>query len=290
MTSATGSPSKAAFPWWLVGFVLVFVILPLVLGLWFARQIKQPVVGVIKLDAAIEAYSASDMLTQITYAREHNEIRAVVLVLDSPGGTVADTEAVYLELLRLRAQKPVVTVINTMSASGAYYLSVGTDYIFAKPTSEVGNIGVIGSMPSTPSIDETTISTGPYKLWGSPRDSYARSIEMVKQGFFQAVKLGRGDALKLTDDEVVSGKLWLGTEALRNGIIDELGTQTQAQEKAAQLARISNYAVSDLRKLSGLPEQVTTTFYFMAPDGTSTGLPAEPGLYLLYVPMPEVVK
>ena len=102
-------------------------------------------VGLINLNTSIDAYSAKDLITQIDYARTHPEVRAVILVLDSPGGTVADTEAVYLEILKLRKTKPVVASINSMAASGAYYLTVGTDYAFAKPTSLVGNIGVIGN-------------------------------------------------------------------------------------------------------------------------------------------------
>ena len=119
---------------------LLWLALPLVIGLLVASLVPQPVIGIIRLEDAIYSYSAQDMIKQIEYAGKHPEVRAVVLVIDSPGGTVVDTEAVYLELAKLRTKKPVVTVINGMAASGAYYLSVGTDYIYAKPSSLVGNI------------------------------------------------------------------------------------------------------------------------------------------------------
>src|SRR5690349_7481235 len=186
---------------------LLWLALPLIAGILIAALVPQPTVGIIYLNDTINAYSAKGLINQIDYARDHPEIRAVVLVLHSPGGTVADTEAIYLELLKLRQTKPFVASINTMAASGAYYLTVGSDYAFAKPTSVVGNIGVIGYLPPLPSILEDTISTGPYKLWGSPRDAYIRQIEMIKQGFYGAVMAGRGDRLTADRDLVLSGQI-----------------------------------------------------------------------------------
>src|SRR5436189_5563925 len=138
--------SKLDLTWERARALLLWFGLPLIAGILLAAFIPQPTVGLIYLNDSINAYSARDLIAQIDYARAHPEIRAVVLVLDSPGGTVADTEAIYLELLKLRQGKPVVASINSLAASGAYYLTAGTDYAFAKPTSDVGNIGVIGYM------------------------------------------------------------------------------------------------------------------------------------------------
>jgi protease-4 len=172
-----------------------------------------------------------------------------------------------------------------MAASGAYYLTVGTDYAFAKPTSLVGNIGVIGYLPSAPTIFEGIISTGPYKLWGTPRDTYVRQIEMIKQGFFGAVKAGRGERLKAGPEVVLSGQIWPGAEALQLGLIDELGAQSDAIEKAASLGHISNYNPVNLATLA-LPQPTTTTYQFFATSETGMTLsyPKEPGVYLLYIP------
>ena len=262
---------------------LLWLALPLVIGVLLASAIPQPVIGIIRLDDAIYSYSARDMITQIQYASEHPEIRAVVLALDSPGGTVVDTEAVYLELAKLRAKKPVVTAINGMAASGAYYLSVGTDYIYTKPTSMVGNIGVISYLPPIPVIYEEIISTGPYKLWGSARDSEMRQADMIKEAFLEAVVLGRGDRLKAETNVVVSGQIWLGNEAVRLGFADELGTESDALDKAAELAGVANYEAADLRELAGI---VDTYYYFFmqTPDGITTPYPAESGMYMLFIP------
>jgi protease-4 len=275
------NPSNA---WEKTRSYLIWLVLPLIIGILLMALIPQPKVGLIYLNTSIDSYSARDLNTQIDYARAHPEISAVVLVLDSPGGTVVDTESIYLEILKLRKNKPVVASINSMAASGAYYLTVGTDYAFAKPTSDVGNIGVIGYLPSAPTIFESIISTGPYKLWGTPRDTYMRQIEMIKQGFFNAVKTGRGDRLKAGPEVVLSGQIWPGTEALRYGLIDELGTQSDAVEKAASLAHISNYQTVNLADLSITPAPIPSNFFATSPEGKILPYPKEGGVYLLYIP------
>ncbi|MBA4380403.1 MAG: hypothetical protein C0393_06985 [Anaerolinea sp.] len=280
---------KLELTWEQVRHLLLWIALPLILGVLIAAALPQPVIGVIYLNDAIYSYSARDMITQINYAREHPEIRAVVLAIDSPGGTVADTEAVYLELLRLRATKPVVTSVGSMSASGAYYLSVGSDYIFARPTSEVGNVGVIGYLPPAPFIFEDVASTGPYKLWGSPRDTFMREMEMIKQSFYQAVRLGRGDRLQVGPEIILRGQIWPGSEALRMGLIDALGSESEAVEKAANLARVANYQTADLRELAGI-QTTYSPFFFQSPEGISMPYPKEPGIYLLYIPPLPVGK
>lgn len=282
----TESPTRFK---WGVGSWVVFVFLPLAAGLLLMLLIPSPKIGIIRLDEAIGGESAKALQTQITYARENTDIKAIVLVLNTPGGTVTDTEAVYMELARLRQRVPVITVVEGMAASGGYYLSVGTDYIISKPSSLVGNIGVIGVLPPPTGLIESIVSTGPYKMFGSPREEYMRQTEMMKQGFYKAVTLGRGAALKAGPDVVLSGQIWPGSEALRLGIVDALGTQTDGIEKAAAWAGLRNYQVVDLRKASGLPDFVAISFYGQAPDGKpASNLPAQTGLYYLYLPPAEV--
>jgi protease-4 len=275
--------------WEQVRHVLLWIALPLVIGALIAAAVPRPMVGLIRLNDAIYSYTAQDVIAQINYARQHPEVRAVVLALDSPGGTVADTEAVYLELLRLRREKPVVASIGSMAASGAYYLSVGSDYIFAKPTSDVGNVGVIAYLPPTPLIFEDIVSTGPYKLWGYPRDTLMRELEMIKRGFYEAVRLGRGDRLQVGPEVVLRGQVWPGSEALAMGLIDALGAESEAAAKAAELARVRHYQVADLFDLAGLTRS-SGVFFFQSPEGITLPYPTEPGLYLLYVPPLPVEK
>lgn len=267
---------------------LLWIVLPLLIGLVIAAAIPRPVIGVIRLNDAIDPTTARSLITQIDYAIQHPEIRAVVLALDSPGGTVVDTESVYMELTRLREKKPVVTVINGMSASGAYYLTANTDYVYAKPTSLVGNVGVIGYLPPAPFIYEEIISTGPYKLWGSPRDTDMRQIEMIKQGFYQAVTLGRGDRLKIGPEVLLRGQIWPGSEALRLGLIDEIGSENDAFRKAAELARVWHFGTAELNYLAALSGP--SGFFIQSPEGITLPYPSEPGIYMLYIPELPVKK
>jgi protease-4 len=267
---------------------ILILILPLLAGILIATLIPRPIVGLIYLNDAIHAFSAREMITQIHYARDQADVRAVVIVLDTPGGTVVDTEAVYLEIAKLRQTKPVVTMVQGMAASGGYYLAAGTDFIIAGPGSPVGNIGVIAQLPPSPAVFEDLASTGPYKLTGTPRDSRLRRMEAIKQAFLQAVELGRGDALAIGREVLVSGEIWMGNEARQMGLVDDLGSISTATEQAAQLARISNYEIADLRELAGLPPSFFFPFFLETEAGMQTPYPRSVGLFLLYIPPDEV--
>jgi len=269
----------------------LYVIIPLVIGISLSLFIPRPQIGVITLNDAIASTTAQDMITQIIYARTHPQIMAVILVLNTPGGTVTDVESVYMELARLRQTKPVITMVEGMAASGGYYLLSGTDYVFAKPSSTIGNIGVLGYLPTPPTVIAGLYSTGPYKLWGEPQDTFIGEMEMLKQGFYHAVVLGRGSRLKAPAEVILRGQVYTGSDALRMGLIDELGSLSQAYDKAAQMAHIAHYQVIDLKKPSGvLPPAVSQAsgFFQTTKDGATLSYPKDPGIYLLYVPNVEI--
>jgi protease-4 len=270
-------------PW--AGYVL-WLGVPLAAGILLALLIPRPAVGVIYLRDAIYAESAGDVIAQFRYAYDQPGIRAVVLVMDSPGGTVADTESLYLELLRLRERKPVVVSVESMAASGAYYLAVGADYLMTKPSSQVGNIGVRTVLPDAPSVYEDEVSTGPYKFYGGSRDETLRLLDPLKESFYQAVRLGRGDLLRATPENILSGKLFIGSQALLMGLIDALGTQSDALDKAAGLAHIWNYETRDLLPLAveRTEDAVPSLFFIETETGAQTAYPRRPGVYYLYIP------
>ena len=182
-------PKKKKASVWNFKAILLFILIPLLTGVILASFIPQPVIGTIEIRDAIDNRMSRWVMEQLDYARSHPEVRAVVLLLDCPGGTINDTELIYLEIINLRKTMPVVTMVEGLSASGAFYLSVGTDFIFSNPSAMVGNIGVVGFLPPIPMVFEETISTGPYKLWGTPRDMYIRQIDMMKESFLQVVLL-----------------------------------------------------------------------------------------------------
>jgi len=267
---------------------ILFIVLPLLIGLFLSAFIPQPQIGTITLTNAIDDLETNNAVNQIRYAENHAEIRAIVLIIDCPGGTINGTELIYLELLKLRQSKPVVTMVEGLSASGAYYISAGTDYIFANPSSMVGNIGVIGTIPSKPRVFEEEYSTGPYKLWGWPQDTYIRQMDMMKSTFLQAVLNGRGKNLKISSEQILRGEIYPANEAYRLGLIDEMGPRGDAIDKAAELAHISHYQIVDLEQKTSEEKQAATDstkgFFAVDENGNSTGKPREPGLYYLYIP------
>ncbi|RJQ39431.1 MAG: S49 family peptidase [Anaerolineaceae bacterium] len=267
------------------GTVFLIFILPLIAGIILSCFIPRPIIGIISVRDEIDTKMSLRVIKEIDYARSHPEIKAVVLILDSPGGTINDTELIYLELLKLRETKPVVTMVEGLSASGSFYLSMGTDYIFSNPSARIGNVGVIGTLPSYPMVLEETISTGPYKLFGNQREGYTRFIELIKESFYQVVELGRGDRLKLSKEEILRGELYPASEAVKAGLIDEVAPRSSAVEKAAQLAHIAHYKIIDLTEaVADESSEEESSFFILDENGVSTGYPKESGIYLLYIP------
>jgi len=107
---------------------------------------------------------------------------------------------------------------------------------------------------------------------------------MLKNGFLQAVLLGRGDKLKLNHEELLSGEIWAGSEAVRFGLVDELGGLSQAYEKAAALGKISHYLVKDIREMLGKKEPIQDTIFFQLSEGLITPYPRKQGIYYLFIP------
>jgi ClpP class serine protease len=111
-----------------------------------------------------------------------------------------------------------------------------------------------------------------------------RQVDMIKDAFYEAVKLGRGDRLQASPETVVSGKIWLGSEAVRLGLADAIGAESDALDKAAQLAGVANYKTADLRELAGIASPYYFPFFIESPQGVRTPYPVEPGVYMLFIP------
>ncbi|MBA7665897.1 Protease 4 [subsurface metagenome] len=193
-----------------------------------------------------QAY-ADDIVDALRYARNSSDIKAVVLQIDSPGGLAVTTEQIYLDLLRLRQQKPVVASIGTSAASGGYYIAVASNFIYAEPTSQLGSIGAFLTLPSPEELDEDVMTSGPFKATGGSTRKYTGVLETFRQQFVDAVVSQRGDRLKISEEELSQAEIYTGTESLRYGLIDAIGTSSAAIEKAASLAHIRNYEVVELQ-------------------------------------------
>jgi protease-4 len=228
--------------------ILFFALLGLLLGgLLSVPVIPRPTIATITISGVIldQAYT-DDILDMLRYARDEDSVRAVVLRINSPGGGASATEQIYLDALRLRQQKPVVVSVGTSATSGGYYIAVAANFIYAEPTSQLGNVGAWVSLPSPEELDEDVGTTGPFKAIGGSRRKAMGQLEMVRQEFVEAVMSQRGDRLQLSEEELSRAELYAGVEGLRYGLIDDIGTRTAAIERAAELAGLRNYEVVDL--------------------------------------------
>ncbi len=263
-------------------FIVAYTLLALaalVLAGWLLlHPYKGPQVGVITLSGIINGDSAAEVTALLRRAEETPSIRAVVLLVESPGGSASASEELYLSMLRFRERKPVVTSVGGIAASGGYYVASATDYIYAKPTSFVGSIGAWTYLPAREAVGEDILPTGPFKAIGGSQRRAAQQLEMVKEGFLDAVFAQRSGLLKLSKEELSQAELYMGIEGLSLGLVDALGPTTAAVEKAAELAGISRYQVVDL----SLPEDGLFSLLRSERERFPTQPRFAPEIYFLY--------
>jgi protease-4 len=246
------------------------------------------VVGIVRINGFIQDESgfgrittADDVITMLRYARDSSEIKAVVLDINSPGGLASASEEVYMDVLRLRQKKPAVASMGSIGASGAYYVAVATDHIYALPTSIVGSIGVVTRLPSPVQIDERTLTSGPFKETGGSNREWVYQSQLAANAFQQAVANQRGDRLKMSEEELRSARIYVGTVALEKGLIDEIGSISDAIDKAAGMARIKNYRVVDINKKLNLTK--TSSVFFVNKSEAMQETNTAPVNYYLYL-------
>ncbi len=245
------TPSSPPTALRMLGGLLLWLAVPLAAGIWLAaRFLPQPAVGLVYLETDIWYGSAEFFKLQLAEIALDDSIKAVVVVIDSPGGEVAPTQDMYYELLSLRQQMPVVGSINGVAASGGYYLALATDPIFAKPNSTIGNVGVWGFAPPELTITEVILASGPFKLTATNTEEFTREIEGMKQEFLNTVLAARGeDRLTISLADLSQGLAYPGRTALEYGLIDNIGSRADAIARAAELAGIANYRTIDLQDI-----------------------------------------
>jgi len=236
---------------WYVSTVLLAVA-GLVLGsaVFFYAYPGKPKIGIIEIPfTVINDRSANEIGAMLDYVRNDGSIKGVVISLNTPGGGAAPSEELFFEMLKLREKKPVVLVMEDLVASGGFMMAMGANFTLAKPATFVGSVGVILSplppiLPRQPS-DRVAV-TGPFKLDGGTRRHFVILTDQLRQSFASIVIAHRGDRLRITRNEVLEGNIYSGVAAMQVGLIDGLGGQTEAIEKAASLAGIANYDLVDV--------------------------------------------
>lgn len=237
----------------------------------FYAVLGRPAVGVIAIPyTVLDSDSVAEIERKLDYARERRDIRAVVIRLDSPGGAIAPSEELFLRLLDLKRTKPVVVAVDDLAASGGYLAAVTANYIYAKPSSLVGNVGAILSLPGAPSRpEETLVPTGPYKAEGATERMYVSMLELAKETLITMVISQRGERLRMAKEELAQGRVYIGLEAVRNGLVDAIGADLDAVRTAASLARLRSYRVVDVNEAVNKTQR-GSRLYFGSPSPTAS--------------------
>jgi len=187
-------------------------------------------------------------------ARKNENIKAIVLRIDSPGGNALTSDLIWREIELTKKVKPVVVSMGNYAASGGYYLACNANKIFAEANTITGSIGVFGTLPNfSKLIDKVGIhveqvnthdNAAEYSVF-KPLDEKFRivtqeSVERIYNTFINRVAAGRKMTFAQVD-AIAQGRVWSGTEALNVGLVDEIGGMDAALKEAAKLAKISTY-------------------------------------------------
>ncbi|MCC6370059.1 MAG: signal peptide peptidase SppA [Bacteroidia bacterium] len=198
----------------------------------------------------------------IKEARMDDKIKAIVLRVNSPGGSALASDVIWREMVLAKKAKPTVVSMGDYAASGGYYISCAADRIFAQPNTITGSIGVFGLVPNLQKMLENklgitidTVNTNKHSDYGNALrpvtefeyDVIQKSVERVYSNFTKIVAEGR----KMTQAEVDSigqGRVWAGADAVKIKLVDELGGLKEAIAYAAKKAGLKEYRISEMPK------------------------------------------
>jgi protease-4 len=259
--------------------------------------VPKPKIGIINIQAPIGSAFAEAVAQEVEYAINNDDIKAVVVMINSPGGSAASGHDVYYQIRRLREVKPVVASMDVLAASAAYQIGVAANEIYAKPATFVGNVGVIMGQPGPETLSEQFVTTGPFKATGASATSLLQKLDLLHADFRDSVVAERSKApnpLKISPDALATGEIWIGIEAKEYGLIDEIGSNLDAIHRAAEMAGLNNYEVVNIRaayldSLDGFQLESALALYKEVENQPDFDLSTEqtkwPSFYQLYIPL-----
>jgi protease IV len=237
-----------------------------------ARGTEKPAIAIAYVDGMIvtgkseEGLFASQSAASTTIrralgkARDDDSIKAVVLRVDSPGGSALASDIIWHATQELKAKKPLIVSMGNVAGSGGYYVSCGAATIFADPGTLTGSIGVLGGKLVTRGLWDWAGITFDQTKFGKNADLYSsdhkfdeQQREQVKKYMLQVygeftdrVKQGRGDKLKKDMDQLAGGRVYTGRQALQLGLVDKLGGLQEAVKFAAAEAGVTEYEIREI--------------------------------------------
>ena len=206
----------------------------------------------------------------IKKARKDKNVKAIVLRINSPGGSALASDVIWRETILAKAEKPFVVSMGDYAASGGYYIACAADSIVANPTTLTGSIGVFGMIPNLNKfyknklgITIDTVNTGKYADMGVNRplstfekNKLQKSVSDMYIGFI--TKVGEGRNISTIEvNEIGQGRVWTGYDAKEIGLIDTYGGLEKAIDIAAYLAKVEDYRIISLPKKKNPFEQLS---------------------------------
>lgn len=211
--------------------------------------------GVVAMPSRESVIDAQKVCADLQDLAKDKDVKAVVLRVNSPGGSAYASEQIWHQVMELKKVKPVVVSMGSYAASGGYYISCPANWIVAEPNTLTGSIGIFGMFPDVSGLlreklglkfDE--VKTNKYALFGTrSRPFTADELSHLESYIDRGYKLFRqrvadGRRLKVDQvEQVAQGHVWLGQDALRVGLVDQLGGVEVALRKAAQLAKLTQW-------------------------------------------------
>jgi protease IV len=210
----------------------------------------------------------------IRKARLDKDVKAIVLRINSGGGSALASDIILREVLLAKKEKPFVVSMGDVAASGGYYIACAADSILAEPTTLTGSIGVIGMIVNMEKfwkdkvgVSFDRIKTGTYADLGNPNRAMTKDeeqiIQMLIDGTYKTFIKHVAEGRKMKVDNVDSlgqGRVWTGEQALKNKLVDKMGGLTDAIEVAARMAKMDNYRIMVLPKMDNPIEKFFKTF------------------------------
>lgn len=199
--------------------------------------------------------ASEDVCRDLDKLAEDDDVKAVVLRVNSGGGSAYASEQIWHSMMKLKAKKPVVVSMGGMAASGGYYISCPANYIYAEPTTLTGSIGIFGMFPDISGLltDKLGIKFDEVKTnrnsgFGTPaRPFNEEEMAMLENYVGRGYELFRkrvadGRKMKVEEVEAIAqGRVWLGQDGLKNKLVDALGGLDMAVAKAAELAKLKEH-------------------------------------------------
>jgi protease-4 len=219
--------------------------------------------------------TSEEMIELLHECRDDDTVRAVVMRIDSPGGSAVASDMIWQEIVRLREIKPVVVSMGNIAASGGYYISMGATEIFAEPGTITGSIGVVtgklalgGLLEGHLGITHDTISRGQnagmFSSWSPFTDSEREAMRTLMEDIYDAFTTKAAESRGMDIDAlraVAEGRVWTGHQAQERGLVDTLGGLRTALDRAEALADFTGYDVRDVEILE-LPEPMNIMEWF----------------------------